>query len=790
MKTKNLFSFGIAARMLCMLMVGISLMLTACPPPAGSGDRTAPTVGVPTVAAITQITATATFTSDEEGTYYYLVLPSATEAPEASAIVEAASGVFGYADAVEGSNTISLTGLTANTAYKIYLIVKDDAGNLSKVMSSVEWTTLASDPDDKTAPTVSVPTVAEITQTTAKVTFSSDEAGTYYYLVLPSSDAAPEASAIVGAASGVFGSASAVEETNTINLTGLSAGTAYKIHLVVEDAAENVSLVMSSAAWTTSSPNSDITGVTVTPAEGTYWLTGMYYMDRGGTLQLNAAVTGENSPSQDVTWSLEGEYTDGTSISSTGLLTLDADETGFYVTAKATAQADTSKSASFKVAQIDSGWNSFTNSSSVTGSFTIDDNGSNTIVLSGTPGEYWYGGTGYFDKYAETTGKRYKIQFDTWIENSSSENPKVQIMYYHYIASDRWTGFIQQITNTKTTYSFVTQTIGEDQGMETVDFWLGKQTGTVHIENVSVTETEDAPTPAWEVYYDTNAGAGPEVTYDLLSEDRKTAKVTVSGTPNSNAWSSQLQYPYGSEAGKKYRYKFKLWTDSGTYTINYIEYQWIDGISDKDSRIGYNIPVSTTPKTIEWVGAPLIGNAHHRLLLFAIGDKTGSFNIEMVSIEETEDDPSIALKYEADENSEVPYPDYIAEFDLADYISELNTNNTYDYSISGIPTIDSDDVWVRIVESHADPDADGGWLWKAFYESKESEEPDITTTFTASSPFTISGNADISGIWGNTFPEVITVTSGKHYIQILAHVTSNLGIQSISDCEVTFALEE
>ncbi|MDR0910623.1 MAG: hypothetical protein LBM77_12770 [Spirochaetaceae bacterium] len=40
MKKAKLFSFGIAARMLCMLMVGISLMLTACPPsPSDPGPK-------------------------------------------------------------------------------------------------------------------------------------------------------------------------------------------------------------------------------------------------------------------------------------------------------------------------------------------------------------------------------------------------------------------------------------------------------------------------------------------------------------------------------------------------------------------------------------------------------------------------------------------------------------------------------------------------------------------------------------------------------------------------------
>ncbi|MDR0910427.1 MAG: hypothetical protein LBM77_11760 [Spirochaetaceae bacterium] len=147
MKKLKLFSIGFALHMLCVLMVGISLMLTACQPPVRPGDKTAPTLGTPAINNITQTTATASFTSDEGGTYYYLVLPSADEVPKAADIIEATSGIYGSADAVEGSNTINLKGLSADTVYKIYLVVEDDAENVSTVNASEEWSTLPPDPD-------------------------------------------------------------------------------------------------------------------------------------------------------------------------------------------------------------------------------------------------------------------------------------------------------------------------------------------------------------------------------------------------------------------------------------------------------------------------------------------------------------------------------------------------------------------------------------------------------------------------------------------------------------------
>ncbi len=66
----------------------------------------------------------------------------------------------------------------------------------------------------------------------------------------------------------------------------------------------------------------------------------------GGTLELKAAVTGtvngkdEPAINQNVTWSLEGSYVAGTSINTSGVLTVAAGETAEAITVKATSQQD------------------------------------------------------------------------------------------------------------------------------------------------------------------------------------------------------------------------------------------------------------------------------------------------------------------------------------------------------------------------------------------------------------------------------------------------------------------
>jgi len=101
-----------------------------------------------------------------------------------------------------------------------------------------------------------------------------------------------------------------------------------------------------------SEPGSDplptVTGVTVSAAEGAT------SVDLGGTLQFNAVVNGTDNPSQSVTWTIETPGTaEGTSISASGLLSVDQEETAPVLTVKATSDQDSSKSGIYTVAVRD-----------------------------------------------------------------------------------------------------------------------------------------------------------------------------------------------------------------------------------------------------------------------------------------------------------------------------------------------------------------------------------------------------------------------------------------------------
>jgi hypothetical protein len=99
-----------------------------------SVDTTAPVLSAPTASPIGTNGYEGTVTTDEAGgMLYWLIQPAAT-APPSSAQVEAGASVA--VNAV-GQKTVSGSGLSAATAYRIYFVHKDAAGNVSAVATPV-----------------------------------------------------------------------------------------------------------------------------------------------------------------------------------------------------------------------------------------------------------------------------------------------------------------------------------------------------------------------------------------------------------------------------------------------------------------------------------------------------------------------------------------------------------------------------------------------------------------------------------------------------------------------------
>jgi uncharacterized repeat protein (TIGR02543 family) len=125
-----------------------------------SYDITAPTLSSVSASNTSTTGTTLNFTSNETGTYYYKIQSaSETDLTLASAVE---TGATASASANASANAVSISGLTINTSYEIFVTVKDAEGNGATV-SKVTFSTLASAvaPTIDTQPTAVSKTVGQ-----------------------------------------------------------------------------------------------------------------------------------------------------------------------------------------------------------------------------------------------------------------------------------------------------------------------------------------------------------------------------------------------------------------------------------------------------------------------------------------------------------------------------------------------------------------------------------------------------------------------------------------------------
>ena len=257
--------------------------------------------------------------------YYYIDNSGSTTVLTAE---ELDTKTFTKVDAGKNGTT-KLTEITSDNDYVIYAYAVDAAGNRSIYISS-DGVVL-----DNTAPEltdVSVPAKSNetLSDTSATITFTGSEAGTYYYILKENGKPAPTvmsdfAAKTAGdkvdtwtAKDGVSTGTLTADEANTIKLTGLKANTSYVLYLAATDAAGNASVVETEAA----DGNSGIVSVSFTTAKTTPYiqtapvLSGNYGDTVSAMLEkadkTKASVTaGLNSDTKvEGTWTLASEDAD------------------------------------------------------------------------------------------------------------------------------------------------------------------------------------------------------------------------------------------------------------------------------------------------------------------------------------------------------------------------------------------------------------------------------------------------------------------------------------------------
>ncbi|MEV6037891.1 fibronectin type III domain-containing protein [Nonomuraea sp. NPDC052116] len=162
------------------------------------------------------------------------------------------------------TNSITLTGLTANTQYQVYVRARDGAGNLSGDSPPVTFTTTTGggDTSPPTAPAGLAASATTSTGTTLGWTASTDDTGVAGYDILR----AP------GASGGTFTQVGA-SATTSFSDTGLTPSTTYRYQVRARDAAGNTSPV-SNTAQVTTQPGTSTGTCTAVPTVQTQWATG------------------------------------------------------------------------------------------------------------------------------------------------------------------------------------------------------------------------------------------------------------------------------------------------------------------------------------------------------------------------------------------------------------------------------------------------------------------------------------------------------------------------------------
>ena len=257
--------------------------------------------------------------------YYYIDNSGSTTVLTAE---ELDTKTFTKVDAGKNGTT-KLTEITSDNDYAIYAYAVDAAGNRSIYISS-DGVVL-----DNTAPEltdVSVPAKSNetLSDTSATITFTGSEAGTYYYILKENGKPAPTvmsdfAAKTAGdkvdtwtAKDGVSTGTLTADEANTIKLTGLKANTGYVLYLAATDAAGNASVTESAGE----DAESGVVSVSFTTAKTTPYvktapvLSGIYGDTVSAMLKkadmTKAVVTeGRNSDTKvEGTWTLASEDAD------------------------------------------------------------------------------------------------------------------------------------------------------------------------------------------------------------------------------------------------------------------------------------------------------------------------------------------------------------------------------------------------------------------------------------------------------------------------------------------------
>ncbi|MBC6111925.1 gliding motility-associated C-terminal domain-containing protein [Pedobacter fastidiosus] len=240
---------------------------------SGTVDITPPTnaTGYPKTASITSTTVNLISNINEAGNTYYIIIPATGTAPTTSAQIKAgrdgnnaAAFKFGtIANLANTDATATISGLTLSTAYKIYAVSEDLATtpNLQTVFTTLNFSTLGSADITPPVTAATYPKASNATLNSINFTNNINEAGTTYYVLLPSGSTAPTPAQVkagfdaTGVAAPKAGSLTNVANADaTATISGLTSGTTYTLYIIAQDNTGNLQTAVANLDVTTANP--------------------------------------------------------------------------------------------------------------------------------------------------------------------------------------------------------------------------------------------------------------------------------------------------------------------------------------------------------------------------------------------------------------------------------------------------------------------------------------------------------------------------------------------------------
>ncbi len=258
----------------------------------------------PAAGTFTQTTMPTTFTTDQDGTVEGVACANGIAAPSVAQVFadqcgdgNAAVNSFDETVVSGVSDGHTFTGLTAGTTYDLYFAIDGTTSDSSAVSSLLDQVTVA-------VPTfTSGPATGTLTSTTAQITGTPSQSGTWYGLACTNGQTATAAQVKTGttcsggAAIAAFNKSVTAAAADSQTFTGLAASTTYDtFHVISNAAGDSASVPLADVVTQAAAAPSFTSGPSIAAAANGYTVSGTVTCTGTCSVEAVACSPGDAAP--------------------------------------------------------------------------------------------------------------------------------------------------------------------------------------------------------------------------------------------------------------------------------------------------------------------------------------------------------------------------------------------------------------------------------------------------------------------------------------------------------------